>query len=183
MYVLGRMATRIAEVLHGQAQAHLTPHVNVGDGVVVINATKLKVTGNKRDQGLRHYSGYRVAQAEDDAGARHARCRRPDQGRGPAHAAQEPHRASDAEPLKVYAAATIPTRPQAVPAARSTDNDGSQESLRLGTGRRKTSVARVRIKSGSGAFTINGKEVKSFSRPPTYGTAVKPLAGRRGRLT
>src|SRR5215813_1191705 len=58
-YVLGRMATRIAEVLMGKHKPIYTPHVNVGDGVVVINAAKLKVTGNKMETKVyRHFSGY-----------------------------------------------------------------------------------------------------------------------------
>ena len=53
-----------------------------------------------------------------------------------------------------------------------------------GTGRRKTSVARVRIKTGSGAFQINGKEVKAFfTTPDTYHTAVKPLQVVEGAST
>ena len=58
-HVLGRMATRIAEVLMGKHTPIYTPHVNVGDGVVVINAAQLKVTGTKRETKVyRHYSGY-----------------------------------------------------------------------------------------------------------------------------
>ena len=58
-HVLGRMATRIAEVLMGKHKPIYTPHVNVGDGVVVINAAQLKVTGTKRETKVyRHYSGY-----------------------------------------------------------------------------------------------------------------------------
>ena len=45
--VLGRMATRIADVLHGKNKPIFTPHVDTGDFVVVINAEKVKLTGNK----------------------------------------------------------------------------------------------------------------------------------------
>jgi len=45
-----------------------------------------------------------------------------------------------------------------------------------GTGRRKTAVARVRIKSGSGTFVVNGRTVKEFFRTvDTFGLAMKPL--------
>ncbi len=56
---LGRLATRIAEVLRGKDKPEYTPHIDVGDFVVVVNAEKVAVTGNKREQKLYHrYSGY-----------------------------------------------------------------------------------------------------------------------------
>lgn len=48
--VLGRMATRIATLLRGKHRAIYTPHVDTGDHVIVINAEKVKLTGNKREQ-------------------------------------------------------------------------------------------------------------------------------------
>jgi len=57
--ILGRMATRIATVLRGKHKVTFTPHVDVGDHVIVINAGKVKLTGNKLDQKHYHrYSGY-----------------------------------------------------------------------------------------------------------------------------
>ena len=57
-HTLGRLATRIAMVLRGRHKATYTPHVDVGDFVVVINAEKIKVTGRKLDQKTyHHYSG------------------------------------------------------------------------------------------------------------------------------
>lgn len=47
--VLGRVATRIASVLRGKHKAIFTPHVDAGDFVIVINADKVKLTGNKMD--------------------------------------------------------------------------------------------------------------------------------------
>ena len=56
---LGRLATRIADTLRGKGKAEYTPHVDTGDFVVVVNAEKIQVTGNKLDQ-KRYYrhSGY-----------------------------------------------------------------------------------------------------------------------------
>lgn len=45
--VLGRLATRVAEILKGKTKPTYTPHVDVGDFVVVINAEKIRLTGNK----------------------------------------------------------------------------------------------------------------------------------------
>jgi large subunit ribosomal protein L13 len=56
---LGRLATRIADVLRGKTKPQYTPHVDTGDFVVVVNAEKIGVTGKKLDQ-KRYYrhSGY-----------------------------------------------------------------------------------------------------------------------------
>src|SRR5881275_2567866 len=56
---LGRLATRIADTLRGKGKPEYTPHVDTGDFVVVVNAEKIHVTGNKLDQKLyRRHSGY-----------------------------------------------------------------------------------------------------------------------------
>ena len=56
---LGRLATRIATVLRGKHKATFQPHVDTGDFVVVVNADKVKLSGNKLDQKFYYnYSGY-----------------------------------------------------------------------------------------------------------------------------
>ncbi|MEJ2551498.1 MAG: 50S ribosomal protein L13 [Anaerolineales bacterium] len=56
---LGRMATRIAQVLLGKNKPQFTPGVDLGDFVIVINAEKVTVTGNKLDDKFYYrYSGY-----------------------------------------------------------------------------------------------------------------------------
>ena len=56
---LGRLATEVASVLKGKHKPIYTPHVDTGDFVIVINAEKVKVTGNKASQKLyRRHSGY-----------------------------------------------------------------------------------------------------------------------------
>ena len=56
---LGRLATQIADALRGKRKPQFTPHVDTGDFVIVVNAEKIQVTGNKLDQ-KRYYrhSGY-----------------------------------------------------------------------------------------------------------------------------
>ena len=57
--VLGRMATKIAVILRGKHKAVFSPDIDAGDGVIVINASLVKVTGRKMKQKVyRHYSGY-----------------------------------------------------------------------------------------------------------------------------
>src|SRR5215213_455218 len=56
---LGRLATQIADVLRGKTKPEYTPHVDTGDFVVVVNAEKIAVTGNKRvDKKYYRHSGY-----------------------------------------------------------------------------------------------------------------------------
>ena len=58
--VLGRLATKVADVLRGKNKATFTPHLDAGDFVVVVNAEKVKLTGNKETQKTyMSYSGWR----------------------------------------------------------------------------------------------------------------------------
>ncbi len=50
--VLGRLASQIALRLRGKHKPSFTPHMDCGDNVIVINAQKVKLTGNKRDQDI-----------------------------------------------------------------------------------------------------------------------------------
>ena len=57
--VLGRLASRVAQLIRGKHKPTFTPHMDCGDYVVVVNAEKVRLTGNKLDQKqyFRH-SGY-----------------------------------------------------------------------------------------------------------------------------
>ena len=56
---LGRLATQIADMLRGKRKPEYTPHVDTGDFVIVVNAEKIAVTGNKRaDKKYYRHSGY-----------------------------------------------------------------------------------------------------------------------------
>ena len=56
---LGRLASEVAKVLRGKNKAIFTPHIDTGDYVIVINASKVKVTGRKLDQKIYyHHSDY-----------------------------------------------------------------------------------------------------------------------------
>jgi large subunit ribosomal protein L13 len=57
--VLGRLATRVAEVLRGKHKPAFTPHLDTGDYVIVVNAEKVRVTGRKfTDKMYFTHSGY-----------------------------------------------------------------------------------------------------------------------------
>ncbi len=56
---LGRLSTEIAKRLRGKHKPEYTPHVDTGDYIVVINADKIRVTGNKmKDKMYHHHTGY-----------------------------------------------------------------------------------------------------------------------------
>ena len=56
---LGRVATQIATLLRGKHRATFSPHLDTGDPVIVVNAAKIKVTGNKlKDKMYVRHSGY-----------------------------------------------------------------------------------------------------------------------------
>lgn len=57
--ILGRLATKIADILRGKNKVNFSPHVDCGDYVIVVNADKVKLTGNKLDQKMyTTHSGY-----------------------------------------------------------------------------------------------------------------------------
>lgn len=57
--VLGRLAADVASILRGKTKPTYTPHTDVGDFVVIINADKVRLTGRKMDQKkYYHHSGY-----------------------------------------------------------------------------------------------------------------------------
>jgi large subunit ribosomal protein L13 len=48
--VLGRLASEVAKIIRGKHKPIFTPHMDTGDGVIVVNASKIKVTGRKMEQ-------------------------------------------------------------------------------------------------------------------------------------
>ena len=75
--VLGRLASKVATVLRGKHRPTFTPHVDAGDFVVVINADKIKLTGEKLTQKLYHrWSGYPGGFRSEEA--RHILEKKPD---------------------------------------------------------------------------------------------------------
>jgi large subunit ribosomal protein L13 len=72
--ILGRLATRVANLLTGKNKAVFTPFLDTGDHVIVINADKVRLTGNKlTDKFYRHHTGYPGGLREVSAGVLMAR--------------------------------------------------------------------------------------------------------------
>ena len=66
--VLGRIATQAARLLQGKHKAEWTPFLDRGDHVIVVNAAKVRLTGNKEEQKLyRYHSGYEGGLREERA--------------------------------------------------------------------------------------------------------------------
>lgn len=73
---LGRLATELAALLRGKNKVTFAPHIDQGDFVVVINAAKVALSGNKEDQKIyKHYTGYSSGLREFPA--RHIRAKNP----------------------------------------------------------------------------------------------------------
>jgi large subunit ribosomal protein L13 len=67
--ILGRLATRVANLLTGKEKAIFTPFLDTGDHVIVVNADKVRLTGKKlTDKFYRHHTGYPGALREVSAG-------------------------------------------------------------------------------------------------------------------
>ena len=74
---LGRLASKVAQVLRGKHKPTFTPHVDTGDFVVVVNASQVKVTGKKlTDKSYYRHSGYPGALKEESF--QHLAARRPE---------------------------------------------------------------------------------------------------------
>ena len=57
--VLGRLASQVAAILRGKHKATFTPNIDTGDYVIIVNAEKIRLTGNKENQKeYKRYSGY-----------------------------------------------------------------------------------------------------------------------------
>lgn len=66
--IVGRIASKIATVLRGKHKASYTPHIDTGDNVIIINAEKIRFTGNKlQDKNYLTYSGYPGGQKSTSA--------------------------------------------------------------------------------------------------------------------
>ena len=77
--VLGRLATTVAAILTGKNKPTYTPHVDTGDYVVVINAEKVHLTGQKQDKKRHHVRQQRRMSIQVTDERRQLRCKTRDQ--------------------------------------------------------------------------------------------------------
>ena len=160
---LGRLASEVARVLRGKHKPQYTPHEDTGDFVVIVNADKVLLTGNKLDKKFYyHHSGIPGGfQAES---YRHLLARKPDlpsRKGGEGDAPQGRSRSRDVHQAQGLSDAGSPPRcAEAAAAAHQVTESSSwrpQTSNRTyATGKRKTAIARVWLKPGTGDIVVNG---------------------------
>jgi large subunit ribosomal protein L13 len=111
---LGRLATRVARLLTGKHKPSYATHIDTGDHVIIINAEKIKVTGNKlEDKKYYRHSGYPGGFREEKMG--HLLARRPEEVVRRAVKGMVPHTrlgAQQLRKLKVYAGKDHPHEAQ-----------------------------------------------------------------------
>jgi large subunit ribosomal protein L13 len=111
---LGRLATRVARLLRGKHKPSYATHIDTGDHVIIINAEKIKVTGNKlEDKKYYRHSGYPGGFREEKMG--HLLARRPEEVVRRAVKGMVPHTrlgAQQLRKLKVYAGKDHPHEAQ-----------------------------------------------------------------------
>ena len=159
--VLGRIATVAARLLQGKHKPTYTPFIDTGDHVVVVNAAKVKLTGRKEDQKIyRQHSGYEGGLREERArlvrAAQAGAARRRSRAR---HAAQDEDGRGDVSQAEGVRRSGSSARGAETLQARGRVT--WQQLQYYGTGRRKTSTARVFLRPGSGAITVNHRDVRS----------------------
>jgi large subunit ribosomal protein L13 len=123
---LGRLASQVATVLRGKNKPQFTPHVDCGDFVVVINAEKVVLTGNKEnDKVYKWHSGYPHGFKQENVAS--LRARRPEAIIERAVKGMLPHSrlgARQITKLKVYAGAEHPHEAQKPQAMKVGLNEG-----------------------------------------------------------
>ena len=172
---LGRLATQIADTLRGKNKPAYTPHIDTGDFVIVVNAEKIAVTGQKLDQKMYYrHSGYpgglrSRTLASSSSGGRPKCCAR--RSRGCSRATGSRAADHEAEDLR---------RPRASARGAGAEDVGglvvAEQAQYLGTGKRKTSVARVILRPGDGKTWFNGRTLEDYFPRATHRTlALAPL--------
>ena len=157
---LGRLSTQIATLLRGKHKTNFTPHADCGDYVVVVNAEKVVLTGNKMEtKTYMRYTGYPGGQRERTASEQLKRKPFASGGRSRSwHAPQEPSR----KPALPQHARVRGSRPQArSPATNAIPIERLMDVINT-SGRRKTSVARIYMKPGKGEVTINKRPLVEY---------------------
>ena len=193
---LGRLASVIAETLAGKRSPWYTRHCDTGDFVVVVNAEKVAVTGNKlRDKRYWRHSGYPGGIRSRTLGEQLER--RPEEVLRKAVRGMLPKNSlgrAQLMKLKIYAGPEHPHAAQQPQAAAphprrgghrmSTETTAGAARYRA-TGKRKSAVARVTLTPGSGEITCNGRPIDEFfGRKVLVTEARRPLTvtGTEGRF-
>ena len=175
--ILGRMSTEIATLLRGKHKPIYAPHVDTGDHVIVINASKLAIDPKKATDKLYHrHTGYPGGIRTESL--EHLLARDPERVVRLAVRRMLPKGPLGRQmlkKLKIYGGDSHPhhaQQPADYPAAgarpgahrRLTQLKGRSlpKPLIQTTGRRKEAVARVRVRNGTGKITVNGRPFATY---------------------
>ncbi|HEV7126960.1 MAG TPA: 50S ribosomal protein L13 [Ktedonobacterales bacterium] len=112
--ILGRLATQVAQILRGKHKPSFTPHMNCGDFVIVVNASKIAVTGKRLDQKM-YYRHSQYPGGFKTESLRHLLARKPEAVIERAVKGMLPHNRLGADilgRLKVYGGAHHPHKAQ-----------------------------------------------------------------------
>ncbi len=160
---LGRLATQVSMVLRGKHKAIYTPHIDTGDHVVVINASKVVLTGRKpEDKRYFHHTMYPGGASWTSI--REVMAKHPE-ARGVAggawHDAQDQAGPCDGEEAQGVRGARAPARGAAAgslePRVGTRRGMATEISNKPLTGRRKQAVARVQLLPGNGKHQVNDR--------------------------
>ena len=160
---LGRLASKVAILLRGKHKPNFTPHVDCGDNVVIINASKVNLTGNKwEDKTYIRYTGYPGGQRSLSANQLFKK--NPSTIIEKSVKGMLPKNKLGSElfrNLYVYNDSNHNQDAQK-PVTINLNEIQQVDSVIHKIGRRKTAVARVYIKKGKGNITVNKKDYKVY---------------------
>jgi small subunit ribosomal protein S9 len=170
--VLGRLASDVARVLTGKHRPGWTPHLDAGDFVVVTNAERVRLTGRKEEvktyrRPQRISRGSQVRRGVGDALEISGADRR---GSRPRDAPEDEARTPSVQETEGLSERIAPS-PGAAAEAAPADGGVPGESVggfvaveiqHRAVGRRKTSVARIRLVPGNGAITVNKRSLDEY---------------------
>ena len=179
--VLGRLASQAAQLLRGKHKPQFAPHVDTGDFVVIVNAGKVAMTGNKRERKFAYrHSGYPGGLRKQTVGE--LLRKRPERVVEKAVSGMLPHNTlgrSDVTQAQGLRRPRAPARRAAArrrsrsPRSRSRGSSVTEPMTRRRTcydstrpvqtvGRRKEAIVRVRLMPGTGQFTLNGRTLEKY---------------------
>ena len=156
---LGRVASKAATILRGKHKVTYTPHVDCGDYVIIVNADKVALTGNKLE-GKIYYDHSRYVGGLRERTAKEMRENYPVEMVERAVKGMLPHnRLGRAMYKKLFVYAGEDHKHQA---QKPVQIMAKEKRSFYGTGRRKGSVAKVTLTPGTGKITVNGRDVNEY---------------------
>lgn len=163
---LGRLATEVATVLRGKHKPTFTPHVDSGDYVIVINAEKIELTGNKWDD-KKYYTHSNYPGGLKEKTAKVLMQEKPTRMVELAIKGMLPKGKLGNQMYKklfVYAGEEHKQQAQkpVVMVLKGQGEKMAKSVMYRGTGRRKSSVARVILRPGNGVITVNGRTFEEY---------------------